>query len=180
MLNARNNDITTDQMLNLVREKAVTHLQCILFHLIAILHCESYQGLTPHSVMQAKDTEGEKVKTNSDDEEEVRNAFSADNVKRIDENEGQGSGGPTTVAAPTAKATSIWGKNMEKQMAAKAEVANAKKTTQQKKPLRILKRKVAEEAPKSPESGSSGGSGGAGLGLLAGYGSSGSGSGNSD
>lgn len=166
MLNARNNDITTDQMLNDLRERA------------------------------AKQQEQEEVKTTDADEEEVKNAFAAKagSLKRLaDDEEDQGSAGPS-FATDTAKPTSVWGQNLQKQIAAKREAQEIQQESKKKKVgarFAPLKRKVGDEAEQAAakpppvaaskgdggsDGDSSGSGGGGGLGLLAGYGSSGSGS----
>jgi len=167
MLNARNNDITTDQMLSDLRERA------------------------------AKKEEKGAVKNTDADEEEVKNAFNkGDTIKRLEEEEDQGSAGPSSAsAALSAKPTSLWGQNLQKQIAAKMEAQDVQQKKKKVGPrFAPLKRKVdgeaepaeaAKEAPVASKAGGesdgdSAGSGGAGgLGLLAGYGSSGSGSGGS-
>lgn len=148
MLNARNNDITTDQMLQDLRERADR---------------------------QAKARE--KADVTVEDEEAVLNAFGAQQVKRLGDDEASGS---RSVAADPklleAKTTSVFVQNLQKQLAGKSQ-PEAKKPKQT--PRVVLKRKVASpEAKKSDSPGSS--DGGGGLGLLAGYASSGSGSGSAN
>lgn len=158
MLNARNNDITTDQMLHDLRERA------------------------------DKDAQARAVKTTDEDEEEVKAAFNA-TLRRVDDAGESSNTVPDSSALSASKPTSLWGQNLQKEMAAKME-QKATESKQKKKPMaRFLKRKVAdpEEQPQpasvppakeqnSP--GSSDGNEGGGLGLLGGYGSSSSGGSN--
>jgi len=150
MLNARNNDITTDQMLQDLRERA------------------------------DRDAKARLQASTEEEDEAVQNAFGAQTVRRLEDDEGSSS---TTVAADPklleAKTTSVFARNLQKQLAGGNEAA-AKKPKQKVSARVVLKRKVASPEPKKPDSPASSDGGGGGLGLLAGYASSGSGSGSNN
>lgn len=146
MLNARNNDITTDQMLQDLRERA------------------------------DKATNARAITTTEDDEAEVRKIFGSttETVKRLEDAE-EPSQSTVPASSFSSKPSSIWGENLKKQMEAAKQAASEVPKPKKQAP-RFLKRKVADEDDKKEAPAKADSPEGGGLGLLVGYGSSGSGS----